>query len=165
MNEKVVDILKSAILIEKRGVSFYSSVAKHTENSEVKRIFSILAEEEKQHEKALSDLYQQKDKNYSDMTFTLKNTPHNLIDEIQTEKIINSINSASFEGAAIAAGIDMEKQSIDVYSAKAEKSENNEEKAFYQKLADWEKTHLDLLNYLDEELKKRIWFDNSFWPF
>jgi rubrerythrin len=75
------------------------------------------------------------------------------------------ISAAGFEAAAIAAAIDMEKRAIEIYSKQAERTDDPNERELYQWLADWEKTHLKILNKLDEDLKEKIWFDNQFWPF
>ncbi|MDZ7724486.1 MAG: hypothetical protein U5R06_17210 [candidate division KSB1 bacterium] len=59
----------------------------------------------------------------------------------------------------------MEQKSIDLYAARAESSEDSEEKKLYHWLADWEQTHLDMLVKMDQELTEDIWYDNQFWPF
>ena len=41
------DILKSAILLEKRGRAFYTKVAKQTEHEGVREFFEMMADEEK----------------------------------------------------------------------------------------------------------------------
>jgi rubrerythrin len=43
------DILKEAILLEHRGRAFYSEVAARTDSEAVKRIFTIIADEEQEH--------------------------------------------------------------------------------------------------------------------
>jgi len=57
MDTKSIDILKTAILMERRGAAFYGTVAEQTQFEEVRKIFTMMAEEEKLHIKYLSDLY------------------------------------------------------------------------------------------------------------
>lgn len=46
-NTKALEILKTAILMEKRGKAFYEKMAEQTESPEAKKIFSIMAEEDR----------------------------------------------------------------------------------------------------------------------
>ena len=47
MDDKTaLDILKSAILLEKRGKAFYEKVAEQTPSEAAKRFFDMMAEEE-----------------------------------------------------------------------------------------------------------------------
>ena len=52
--DKTTDILKSAILMEKRGQAFYEKVAQQTSGTVVKRFFEMMADEEKNHIRILS---------------------------------------------------------------------------------------------------------------
>ncbi len=55
--KSTTDILKEAILLEQRGRAFYSSIATQTTSDAVKRIFTMIADEEEQHIRFLSDQY------------------------------------------------------------------------------------------------------------
>jgi len=165
-HEKVLDILKQAILLEKRGFSFYSNVAEKTDDPDIRRVFQVMADEETLHVKFLSDQFSNYDKTKS---FVKADLPENVSDGIAglvlSEDVKNKISAAGFEAAAIAAAIDMEKRAIEIYSKQAEEATDPNEKELFAWLADWEKTHLKILNKLDEELKEKIWYDNQFWPF
>jgi translation elongation factor Ts len=52
-----LDILKNAILLEKRGKAFYRTAADQSTNSDVKVFFETMAAEEVQHVKILSDQF------------------------------------------------------------------------------------------------------------
>ncbi|MDZ7724485.1 MAG: ferritin family protein [candidate division KSB1 bacterium] len=52
-----LDILKQAILLEKRGKSFYQTVAEKTESEAVKVFFEMMADEEGSHIKILSEQF------------------------------------------------------------------------------------------------------------
>lgn len=163
---KTLDILKTAILLEKRGNAFYLKVAEQTEDTEVKDIFRTLADEEMLHLNFLYDKFQEfdKDKKFNKTDFT-KAEEKEIAKKVLSPELKEKIASASFEAAAISAAIDMENKAISIYTERAENAEDPEEKEFYQWLADWEKSHHKLLYELDEELKKKVWFDNNFWPF
>jgi rubrerythrin len=163
---KALEILKMAILMEKRGHAFYSTVASNSVDEEIKHIFLTMADEETKHVKFLSEQYLAFEK---DHTFKKVELP-NLAEEeftklILSENMKKKISSAGFEAAAISAAIDFEKRAIEVYSNQAETTADLNEKALYHWLADWEKGHLKILSDMDNELKEKIWNDNQFWPF
>ncbi len=163
---KALDILKQAILLEKRGFSFYTTVARQTTDADIRKVFQIMADEETLHVKFLSDQFAYYDKNKTFLKTDLPDFNNDGIASlVLTEEVKKKISAAGFEAAAIAAAIDMEKRAIEIYSAQASQAADPAEKELYAWLADWEKTHLKVLNELDNELKEKIWFDNQFWPF
>ena len=165
-SSKSLDILKQAILLEKRGKAFYANAAENSMDHDVKRIFELLSEEEDQHVEFLAEQFKKFNESGKFDTSELPEIEENtLTDEVLTENIKNQISAASFEAAAIASAIDFENRAISFYSERAENAADEEEKKFYKWLADWEKSHHKLLYNLDQELKEKIWNDNSFWPF
>jgi rubrerythrin len=164
-NDKVIDILKEAILLERRGKAFYTQAARNSESKSAKKIFEMMAEEEDEHINFLSKQF----KNYAENKQFLDNEAppeeDDTATEILTEQIKKEINAASFEAAAISAAIDFENRAIKIYSDRAKEATDPKEKEMYQMLADWEKTHHHLLYQLNEDLKQDIWNDNNFWPF
>jgi len=164
--KKAIDILKMAILMEKRGYAFYSKVAENTADPEIKHIFLVMAEEETKHVKFLSEQFIQYDREQKFAHVVLPDLEHEAFTTlILTEEMKNKISSAGFEAAAISAAIDFEKRAIEVYSKQAELTSDPNERDLYKWLADWEKGHLKVLNDIDNELKEKIWNDNQFWPF
>lgn len=163
--DKAVEVLKTAILLERRGKAFYTQAARQTESKSAKKIFEMMSEEEDAHIDFLTKQF----KNYQKYQEFLKSEPAPEEDEavvqILSEKIKNEINAAGFEAAAISAAIDFENRAIEVYSNRAEEATDPNEKEMYQMLADWEKGHHHLLHKLNEDLKEQIWNDNNFWPF
>jgi rubrerythrin len=159
------DILKTAILMERRGKAFYEKVAEQTQSMEVRNIFNIMAEEENSHIEFLSKQFSNYEKN---KTF-VKNDFHTADDQIAkmilNKDIKKQISAAGFEAAAISAAIDMENKAIEVYSSRAKESSDESEKELFNFLANWEKGHLKMLMDLNKELMEEIWYDNNFWPF
>lgn len=163
---QAINILKTAILLERRGKAFYTQVARQSESKSAKRIFEMMAEEEDAHIDFLSRQYVHYEKTHE----FLRTEEHQDVDDtdvvtILSEEIKKEISAASFEAAAISAAIDFENRAIAVYSQRADEASDPNEKAMYQMLADWEKGHHHLLHKLNEDLKEQIWNDNNFWPF
>ena len=163
---KAIDILKMAILMEKRGFAFYTKVAENTADPEIKHIFLVMAEEETKHVKFLADQFMHYDAEHKFAHNILPDLEHEAFTTlILTEELKQKISAAGFEAAAISAAIDFEKKAIEVYSNQAKVTADPNEKALYNWLADWEKGHLKILSDIDNELKEKIWNDNQFWPF
>lgn len=166
-NKTALDILKTAILMEKRGQAMYEEVVARTQSADVKKIFQIMADEEKMHARFLAEQF----KHYmANNSFTRQDLSESegdetLVNAILSVNIKGQISAAGFEAAAIGAAIDMETKSIEVYRQRANESTDENEKALFNWLADWEKGHYELLLKLDNELKESVWADNEFWPF
>jgi rubrerythrin len=167
MNEdKTVEILKNAILLEKRGHAFYAKVAQQASTESVKQFFSLMAEEEVTHVNILSEQF----KNHrAGKKFTpgasAAAAAFKTASSILTQDLKRQISAADYEAAAIAAAMSMEKNAIQVYSRRAVEAQDATEKTFYEWLAKWETEHLNFLSRLDKEITEAIWYDNSFWPF
>jgi rubrerythrin len=89
----------------------------------------------------------------------------NMASKVITKDLAAQISAAEFEAAAISAAMAMEKNAIRFYSERSETATDQEEKALYKWLAEWEHQHLSFLAAIDKELTEKIWYDNSFWPF
>lgn len=166
MNNDALNTIKQAILMEAKGKSLYLEVAAKTESQDVRNIFETMAAEEQTHIDYLSEQYKSftSKGTFQKQTFKTENE-ENIANLVLNPDIKNQISAAGFEAAAISAAINMEKTAIEVYRDFAKKSNNEEEKALFTWLAEWENSHLDLLVKLDKELTEKIWFDNQFWPF
>ena len=161
-----LDILKQAILLERRGKAFYENIAEKTENKAVQEVFDMLAKEEQKHIQTLSEQFKayRKDKNFLSGDLYEKDTS-SVVSSVLTREIKEKISAAGFEAAAISAGIAMEERAIQLYSKSAQTVSDSEAKALYEWLATWERDHLNMLLDIDKALKEKIWFDNQFWPF
>ena len=164
--DKTTEILKNAILLEKRGYAFYSKVAEQATGEAVKRFFEMMAEEEVKHIQILSDQFKayHEEKQFKFSAET-ENTGFETAGAILNEELKNQISAADFEAAAIAAAMGMEQRAIEIYSGRAADASDPNEKALYQWLADWEKQHLESLSVINNDITQEIWHDNSFWPF
>lgn len=164
--DRSTEILKNAILLEKRGHAFYSKVAQQAEGEAVRNFFQLMAEEEANHIRVLSEQF----KSYRS---SKKFRPGDYAeqDEFKTASAILTpalklqLAAADYEAAAIAAAMAMEKNAIQVYAGRAGETQDPDEKALYEWLVQWETNHLDFLARIDKELTEKIWHDNRFWPF
>lgn len=161
-----LDILKEALLLEKRGKAFYEKVAEQATNTEIKEFFGTMAGEEENHIRILSEQFKSY---YESNTFTwseLENEKQSSIASvIISDELKKEMGAAGFEAAAISAAMTMEKNAIALYQGRADKATDEREKALYSWLAKFENSHLSFLVGLDRELREQIWMDNHFWPF
>ena len=161
-----VEILKQAILLEKRGQAFYSQVAQQASGKAVKQFFEMMAEEEVKHVRILSDQFKAYKENNKFTPDAINEDHHgDVADNVLTQEMKNEISAADYEAAAISAAMSMEENAIKLYSDRAEAAEDSNEKALYAWLAKWEMQHLRFLSEVDKELKEAVWNDATFWPF
>ena len=166
MGKSAVDILKEAILLERRGKAFYTTAARQTQSEAARKIFEMMAAEEDEHINFLSKQFAYYEQNKSFM----KVDEHTETDEatvmaILTEEIKTQVNAAGFEAAAISAAMDFETRAVELYSKRSAEAVDPNEKEMYKWLAEWESGHHKILYDLNEALKESIWYDNQFWPF
>jgi len=158
-------VMKSAILLEKRGETFYRQAAKQTENTAVKDFFNFMAEEETQHVAILSEQYKNFRKNGKVDAAVHDDRNSQVALHVLNAALKARLSSVGFEAAAISAAMAMEQRAIALYSQRARETEDVKEKSLYQWLATWEGEHLRMLSDLDRELTESVWNDNQFWPF
>lgn len=164
--DRTTQILKNAILLEKKGQAFYQKVAQQASGSAVKRFFEMLAAEEAKHIQALADqfkAYQSRKK--FDPHLLDHEHPSDVASKVLSQEIKAEISAADYEAAAISAAMALEKSAIKLYSDRAADATDPAEKKLYQWLADWETRHLSFLADIDRELTEAIWYDRNFWPF
>lgn len=156
-----VEVLKIAVNMEAEGLAFYSSLAKSVNGAKVKAIFSILADEEKDHLDNFKKVYNEitasraSAQDYEDYTvdeylrhlvetgvFTQKGEVKRLTAEIKTDI------------DALRIGIQAEKDAILFYSEAAKNTKNKEGQKAFGFLASEEKKHLKLLADLLRVLKE-----------
>ena len=164
--DRTVEILKNAILLEKRGKAFYQKVAEQATGKAVKAFFETMADEEVKHVKILADQYKayQENQQFKPGNYSEEHG-REMASKVITTQLKEEISAAEYEAAAISAAMSMEKNAIRLYQNRADEANDPNEKALYKWLAEWEEQHLHFLSKIDEELKEQIWNDNSFWPF
>jgi rubrerythrin len=164
--DKTTEILKNAILMEKKGQAFYDKVARQASAEAVKRFFQTMAAEEKNHIRILSEQFKayQDNRQFNDGQFD-EHQKSDITSQVLSKEIKSEISAADYEAAAISAAISMEESAIKLYSDRAAAATDPNEKALYSWLAKWETQHLSFLADIDRELKEDVWYDQSFWRF
>lgn len=165
-DDKTTDILKRAIMMEKRGQAFYEKVAQQTSGNAVKRFFQMMADEEKDHIRILSEQFKayQDHKEFKAGRFD-EHSESDIATQVLSKEIKSEISAAAYEAAAISAAMSMEESAIKLYADRAAIATDANEKALYNWLAKWETQHLNFLTDIDRELTQDIWHDANFWPF
>ncbi len=161
------EILKEAILLEQRGRAFYSSVAAQTTSEAVKQLFTMIANEEEEHIRFLSEQYTHYRKHnvFNDVAVSHGGSQDEVVRSVLSEEMKSQISAAGFEAAAISAAMDFEAKAVELYSSRAGSASDPNEKALYAMLAEWESGHHKWLARIDKELREQVWYDNNFWPF
>ncbi len=161
------DILKMAILMEKRGKAFYTQVAQQTQDEEARRIFQYMADEEQMHVEFLARQFAFYESNHKFDTneYMTSGADESVVQSVLNEGMKSQINAAGFEAAAISAAIDFESKAIEYYSKMAAQATDANEKEMFTWLADWERGHHKVLFQMNQELMEKVWNDNQFWPF
>ena len=164
-NASPLDILKEAILLEKRGQAFYAQAAAASSNPAVREFFEAMAEEERGHADLLAEQYKSYKTSASfDPAGTLGTAVGSVAEKVLSADLQNRIAGAGFEAAAISAAMLMEEKAITLYSGRAAATTDPAEKALYRWLAEWEEGHLTFLARMDQQIKEALWQDNLFWP-
>jgi rubrerythrin len=161
-----IDILKEAILLERRGQAFYRKVAEQSPNSAVREFFDTMAGEEERHIEILENqfaAYAQNQRFAPMPAQDLQGQP--AAQAVLSPGLRQQIAAADFEAAAISAAMLMEERAITLYSQRAESAQDPAEETLYRWLADWERGHLSNLAQLDHDIRETIWNDRQFWPF
>lgn len=160
--ESPEDILKGALLLERRGKALYEASAAGTAHPGVRELFLTLAQEEGRHIEVLAQAFASLARTGKFAPGALGEVPpvaERVLGAVRTE-----VEAASYEAAALYAAMALEERAV-AYYTEAEAKSSGEARRLYGWLARWERSHLDLLTALDQDLKQRIWFDQKFWPF
>jgi len=164
-DEKTLDILKSALLLEKRGRAFYRKAAEGAQSDAVKQFFETMVAEEEKHVELLAAQYKEVKSSGRLIPDSVTDAPENVAEKVLSRELKKHIQAAGFEAAAISAAMGMEERAIKLYSQRADEASDTDERKLYRWLADWETNHLELLAQLEKDVTEAVWNDNNFWPF
>jgi len=165
--EQILTILKKAYQIEVDGYTFYSMTADKTTKPAVKELFQKLAHDEIQHQAYLKEVM----KNYDHMgtsAFHAKQAAYDLTEfsqKIFTDRFREQAKGASFEMGVLSVGMTLENNAIAHFSSAARDAQEQDVKAFYQFLSDWEKQHFDALQGLFNSVREDFWHAGGFAAF
>lgn len=161
---KTLDIIKKAILLEHRGKALYESVTQKTQTEPVKELFEMLAKEEDKHIDILNKQFTLVSKGKDFDAGQLEEVEDVTAKTVLSQAIVKGISSAGYEAAVIAAALEFEKNAVKYYGDQETAASSPEEKKLFNWLVQWETEHMTMLAKIDDDLKEQIWYDNSFWP-
>jgi rubrerythrin len=161
-----IEILKEAILLERRGQAFYRMAAGQAQAPGVQTFFETMAREESRHVEILESQFVAYIRTRQFIPIAPDEKANEPIAQLVLSREVKAqIAAAEFEAAAISAAILMEEKAVALYGQRAENAQDPAEETLYRWLADWERGHLSFLARLDKEIKETIWNDNQFWPY
>ncbi|HOB52890.1 MAG TPA: ferritin family protein [Acidobacteriota bacterium] len=162
---RAIDILKGAILAEMKGKAFYQHSASQSADETLKKVFETMALEENSHIDFLGRQVRSIKEKGQFEAARLDAKPEDFSDAVVNRVVQRRIAAAGFEAAAITAAMALEDGAVKFYSEQAQQAQSPAERELYQFLANWEKSHLNLLTDLDRQLKESVWNDQQFWPY
>ena len=162
--DNTLDIIKGALLLERKGKTFYETTARNSTSDAVRQIFETMAAEEEKHIDILFKQYESLVRSGKLSAVEYEQRPQQISAAVLTKQVREQITAASFEAAAISAAMAMEDNAVKFYSQQAVATKDKLEHELFNWLTNWEKTHLQFLSDLDNELKESVWYDNQFWP-
>lgn len=154
-----MDIFKYAMQMEKDGESFYREIAKKTSDKGLKKIVTMLADEEVKHYQAIERI---KQNNYQMTETTVLDDAKNIFIEMKDRP-------QRFEPGQEQIGLyteaqEIEKKSQQFYQDKAGQTNNDDQKKLFEKLAREEEKHYFLLeNIIDFVSRPKQWLENAEW--
>jgi rubrerythrin len=92
--EKPLDIIKGAILLERKGKAFYETTFQNTKSEGVREIFNTLANEEKKHIDVLEEQYGNLMREGKMKTVERDERPMDISSVVITEKVQQEVPAA-----------------------------------------------------------------------
>ncbi len=162
MDDRRIDALKGALLLEKRAEAHYRAAAERADNAELRGLFAQLADDEVRHQQALNKAFRA----------LLAGQPleapptaaQETADSVLTKEVTADISAAGYEASVVFAALALEERAVAYYTQKAQDAADASERELYEWLAGWERSHAELLMALEEDLRQRVWHDQHFWP-
>lgn len=165
--ETIRDILQKAYQIEVDGYTFYSMTADRATKPAVRELFEKLARDEVEHQRYLRDVMRSVDTEGAS-AFRVQLKVPGMADfsrRIFTDAFRDQAQGAAFEVAVLSIGMQLESNAVAYFSGAAERATEDEVRAFYRFLADWEKEHLNALQNLHQAVRSDFWERAGFAPF
>ncbi len=137
-----MDVYKFAMKMEEDGKNYYNSLEEKSENKGIKKIFSMLAQDEQTHYDVIMNYQKKVEMPQDSKTLEDAKNIFELLHQSQDKLQI------VLDEDALRHAMDMEKKSIEFYENQSKMSENLKEKEIFNKLIKEEKEHLFLVETL-----------------
>lgn len=153
----MMDIFDFAIQMERDGEQFYRDTAARTPHKGLETILILLAEDEKKHARAITDMHRQ----------TGRMEPTAVLDRaknvfVQMKAFGGRIDLTGDEADLYSEAMVLEQRSIDFYLDRADQVRSEPQRILFRRLADEEQQHFRLLQEMTELIKQpRTWLESS----
>ena len=157
--DSIADVLKKAFQVEVDGFTFYSMTAERVTKPAVRKLFERLARDETEHQayiKAVMRRYE--DHGASSFSFDRRDPDlGEFSSEIFTESFKEQAQGEIFETGAVSIGIQLESNAVAFFGSAAKDASDLQVRGFYRFLADWEGSHLRMLEKLYDSIRVDPW--------
>ena len=157
--DSIANILKKAFQVEVDGFTFYSMAAERADKPAVQQLFERLARDETEHQayiKAVMRRYE--DHGASSFSFDRRDPDlGEFSSEIFTESFKEQAQGEILETGAVSIGIQLELNAVEFFGSAAKEASDPQVKGFYRFLADWEGSHLRMLEKLYDSIRVDPW--------
>lgn len=162
ITDEIIDVMRESIKLELNGQSFFEQVADATHNELGKKMFMKLANDEAQHLRVFSDMFTKLvGEEWKDRVGELKAAGKAPLIDALAKKIASAGKEArASELEAISIAMDLERKAIEFFSGAAQKTGDDKARDVFNKIADEERLHYDLLQAQHDYLSNSgYWFD------
>lgn len=146
-----MDMYEFSIQMEHDAESLYRSLALKTDHKGIKRIFTMLADDEEKHAKAVEILQKRSSPSENKSSMSEVKTIFSQIkdqSEIPSNEILEELKKA----------LEIEKKGRDFYSEKFSELNTEEGKSLFQKLSRQEDYHYKTVANIIEMVEKPLWW-------
>jgi rubrerythrin len=151
-----MDIFEFAIGMENEGETYYREQAKKNADNGLKGVFTMLAEDEKQHAKILEDISAGEALIQTD-TLTKSKSIFNGMGDFKDETKVDPSQIDLYTMA-----LEMERKSIDLYQEYLEKADDTAQKKIFSYLVSQEKDHYAVIEELLIMVRHALqWVENA----
>ncbi len=163
--QTAIDAVRTAIITEIKGLELYQAAASKAEDPDARRMFQMLADEERAHKSYLERHYESLIQTGNWAERALDQRDEERVGEfILDDTFRRSLRRGNFEMAVVAIAVDLEAKAVGFYREVAERSEDPETRRVFEHLAQWEEGHHKQFLEMEKELRDAYFSDRGFSP-
>ncbi len=163
--QSAIDAVRTAIITEIKGLELYSTAASRAEDPDARRMFEMLADEERRHKAYLESHYASLVQSGEWAKTQLKPQEQEAVEEfIIDEAFRRSLRRGNFEMAVVAIAVDLEAKAVDFYKQVATQSDDPETRKVFHELVAWEEGHHRQFLAIEKELRDAYFSERGFSP-
>ena len=157
--DAIADILRKAFQVEVDGYTFYSMAADKAAKPAVKKVFERLTRDETEHQAYLRAVMRRYEE-HGAKSFRFDPRDPDLGEfssRIFTDEFTDQARGEAFTTGALSIAIQLETNAVSFFGTAADSATDPQIGGFYRFLADWEGSHLRLLQKLYESIRTDSW--------